>query len=65
MEYVDGGTVILLEKDSSCPSLNRALNSSGEPSSLMRTTNTPLAGDLAMNCPIMTMSLPLVLAVTF
>ena len=61
--YDEGGTVIVWEKGL-CSSLKRARNSSMEPLSGWRTTKSPLAGELVMKCPVMTISLPVDVAVT-
>lgn len=65
MEYVVGGTVIVLEIFSPSSFLTRALNSSAVLLSLVRTTNSPLAGELVMKSPVMTILLPLVVTRTF
>ena len=58
-QYDDGGSAMFLMRDSSCPSLNRARNSSGELLSLWRARNRPLAGEFLTKCPVMIISLPL------
>ena len=55
--------MILVERDAFCPSLSRALTSSGEPLSLRRTINSPLASEFLTNCPVTTISFSVVLVV--
>ena len=64
-EYVDGGTVMLLETDSSLSPLNKVLNLSGDPSSLWRTRKSPLADELVIKFPVMTASLLSCVTTTF